>query len=251
MLNYNFGITVAYILYNFEQNIFNKMRFRFLLFFILAFILGNHSIFAQEDKRDDYLKQQTDSILGDPIELDVVYINRNQYKLDEAAKKRFLILQRRVYKVYPYAKTASERLVMLNKGMYALNSNREKRRYFKIVENYLNNEFETQLKNLSRKDGQILVKLIFRQTGKSTFELIKELKSGWKAFWSNNAASLFDINLKTKYAPLEVNEDYLIETILVRAFRTFRLQEQSPAFPIDYLEIEDYWIKKVKELNKK
>jgi len=227
------------------------MRFRFLLFFILAFILGNHSIFAQEDKRDDYLKQQTDSILGDPIELDVVYINRNQYKLDEAAKKRFLILQRRVYKVYPYAKTASERLVMLNKGMYALNSNREKRRYFKIVENYLNNEFETQLKNLSRKDGQILVKLIFRQTGKSTFELIKELKSGWKAFWSNNAASLFDINLKTKYAPLEVNEDYLIETILVRAFRTFRLQEQSPAFPIDYLEIEDYWIKKVKELNKK
>ena len=251
MLNYNFGITVAYILYNFEQNIFNKMRFRFLLFFILAFILGNHSIFAQEDKRDDYLKQQTDSILGDPIELDVVYINRNQYKLDEAAKKRFLILQRRVYKVYPYAKTASERLVMLNKGMDALNSNREKRRYFKIVENYLNNEFETQLKNLSRKDGQILVKLIFRQTGKSTFELIKELKSGWKAFWSNNAASLFDINLKTKYAPLEVNEDYLIETILVRAFRTSRLQEQSPAFPIDYLEIEDYSIKKVKELNKK
>jgi hypothetical protein len=227
------------------------MRFRFLLFFILAFILGNHSIFAQEDKRDDYLKQQTDSILGDPIELDVVYINRNQYKLDEAAKKRFLILQRRVYKVYPYAKTASERLVMLNKGMDALNSNREKRRYFKIVENYLNNEFETQLKNLSRKDGQILVKLIFRQTGKSTFELIKELKSGWKAFWSNNAASLFDINLKTKYAPIEVNEDYLIETILVRAFRTSRLQEQASAFPIDYLEIEDYWIKKVKELNKK
>ncbi len=251
MLNYNFGITVAYILYNFDKNIFNKMKFKFLILLVIVFIASNQNVFAQEDKRDDYLKQQTDSILGPPIELETVYINKNQYKLDEAAKKRFLILQRRVYKVYPYAKTGAERLVMLQKGMDALNTNREKRKYFKIVENYLNNEFETQLKNLSRKDGQILVKLIFRQTGKSTFELIKDLKSGWKAFWSNNAASLFDINLKTKYAPIEVNEDYLIETILVRAFKTSRLQEQAPAFPIDYLDVEEFWIKKIKELNKK
>jgi hypothetical protein len=227
------------------------MKFHFFIFSIICSFFVSQTVFAQEDKRDDYLKHQTDSILGPPIELDVVYINKNQQKLDEAAKKRFLILQRRVYKVYPYAKTGAERLVMLQKGMGALNSNREKRRYFKIVENYLNNEFEQQLKNLSRKDGQILVKLICRQTGKSTFDLIKDLKSGWKAFWSNNAASLFDINLKTKYDPLAVNEDYLIETILVRAFKNARLQEQAPAFPIDYDEVEDYWVQKIAELKKK
>lgn len=227
------------------------MKLRFFLIFTYLFFSFAHSVFAQEDKRDDYLKQQTDTILGAPIELDVVFVNRNQYKIDEAAKKRFLILQRRVYKVYPYAKTASERLIMLNKGLAALNSNREKRRYFKIVENYLNNEFETQLKNLSRKDGQILVKLINRQTGKTTFELIRELKSGWKAFWSNNAASLFDINLKTQYVPMEVNEDYLIETILVRAFKSSRLPQQDPVVPIDYDEVEDFWVKKISELKKK
>ena len=227
------------------------MKLRFFLIFTYLFFSFAQSVFAQEDKRDDYLKQQTDTILGAPIELDVVFVNRNQYKIDEAAKKRFLILQRRVYKVYPYAKTASERLIMLNKGLAALNSNREKRRYFKIVENYLNNEFETQLKNLSRKDGQILVKLINRQTGKTTFELIKELKSGWKAFWSNNAASLFDINLKTQYVPMEVNEDYLIETILVRAFKSSRLPQQDPVVPIDYDEVEDFWVKKISELKKK
>lgn len=227
------------------------MKLRFFLIFTYLFFSFAHSVFAQEDKRDDYLKQQTDTILGAPIELEVVFVNRNQYKIDEAAKKRFLILQRRVYKVYPYAKTASERLIMLNKGLAALNSNREKRRYFKIVENYLNNEFETQLKNLSRKDGQILVKLINRQTGKTTFELIRELKSGWKAFWSNNAASLFDINLKTQYVPMEVNEDYLIETILVRAFKSSRLPQQDPVVPIDYDEVEDFWVKKISELKKK
>ena len=68
--------------------------------------------------------------------------------------------------------------------------------------------------NLSRKDGQILVKLIDRQTGKTTFSLIKEFKSGWKAFWSNQAAKLFDINLKTKFDADNVLEDYYIERIL-------------------------------------
>lgn len=227
------------------------MNLRLVLFILVATVSGNSCLFAQEDKRDDYLKEQTDSILGPPIELDVVYINRNQQLAEEAARKRFLILQRRVYKVYPYAKTAAERLTMLNAGMDALSSNKEKRRYFKIVENYLNNEFETKLKSLSRKDGQILVKLICRQTGKTTFELIKELKSGWKAFWSNNAASLFDINLKTKYAPMDVNEDYLIETILVRAFKNARLEEQAAAVPVDYLDVEFYWKNKIREMNKK
>jgi hypothetical protein len=215
----------------------------FLILFFFSFLSG--SLHAQEDKRDDYLKQGTDTILGEPIELEEIIIDKNKLKADEETRKRFLILQRRVYKVYPYAKTAAERLTLLNKGMATLKTNKEKRRYFKIVEDYLSNEFEGQLKKLSRKDGQILVKLIHRQTGSSTFELIRELKSGWKAFWSNNTARLFDINLKTKYSPIEVNEDYLIETILVRAFADGRLENQKPAFSINYGEVARYWQEKL------
>ena len=125
-----------------------------------------------------------------------------------------------------------------------MKSNREKKKYFKIVENYMENEFTGQLKKLSRKQGQILVKLIHRQTGFTTFELIKDYKSGWKAFWSNNTAKLFDINLKTKYAPFEVNEDFLIESILDRAFVRGRLVSQKPANPVDIDELYDYWEKK-------
>lgn len=213
----------------------------FAFIFLLIFTT---TIFAQEDKRDDYLKEQ-DTTLGVPIELEEVIINKNQIKVDEAARKRFLILQRRVYKVYPYAKAASERLTQLNKGMESLKTKKEKKKYFKITEKYLTDEFEAQLKKLSRKDGQILVKLIHRQTGKTTFTLIKDLKSGWKAFWSNTTAKLFDINLKTEYDPMEVNEDYLIETILTRAFRNKRLIEQSSAIPIDYEEVASHWIEKL------
>jgi hypothetical protein len=155
-----------------------------------------------------------------------------------------------VYKVYPYARIGAERLLVLNKNMNALKTNKEKRKYFKIVEDYMENEFEGQLKKLSRKQGQILVKLIYRQTGISTFDLIKDYRSGWKAFWSNATARMFDISLKTQYAPYDVNEDYLIETILVRAFDHGRLVKQEAAHPIDYDKLSDFWEEKAKKINK-
>jgi hypothetical protein len=133
--------------------------------------------------------------------------------------------------------------------MDTFNTAKEKRKYLKIVENYMENEFTAQLKKLSRKQGQILVKLIHRQTGTTTYDLIKDYKSGWKAFWSNNTARLFDINLKTGYAPYEVNEDYLIETILFRAFNRGRLVKQEPANPIDYDALSDFWEQKAKSKN--
>lgn len=215
---------------------------KFLRCFLFFFMFSAFAS-AQEDKRDDYLKEP--DTLGLPVELEEVIIDRNQLKADEETKKRFLILQRRVYKVYPFAKTTSSTLTSLNAGMAKLKTSREKKKYFKIVEDYLQNQFEPQLKKLSRKDGQILVKLIYRQTGETTFDLIKEYKSGWKAFWSNNTAKLFDINLKTKYEPFEVNEDYLIETILVRAFQNGRLPNQEAAIKIDYPELSDFWVQKL------
>ncbi len=217
--------------------------FSLLLIIFLYSIAGNAQIIEKDSTKMGYVLKESDTI-SEPIELEEIIIYKEH--LDPEAKKQFLLLQNRVYKVYPYAKVASERLVILNKNMSALTTNREKKKYFKIAEEYMNNEFEAKLKKLSRKQGQILVKLIYRQTGISTFDLIKELKSGWKAFWSKSTARLFDINLKTKYAPYQVNEDYLIETILYRAFNRGRLIKQESATPVDYDELSDYWEQKAK-----
>jgi hypothetical protein len=210
--------------------------------------------YAQVIKEDNELEKEIaikeiDTIKIDTILLDEVLISK--VKLDPEELKQFQLLQNRVYKVYPFAKTASDRLTMMNKTMDKLNSNKEKKRYFKIVEDYLENEFKEKLKKLSKKQGQILVKLIHRQTGISTYDLIKDYKSGWKAFWSNTTAKLFDINLKETYRPLEVNEDFLIETILYRAFVNGRLIEQKSANPVDIDELNEHWEKLAKELNKK
>ena len=129
--------------------------------------------------------------------------------------------------------------------MSKFKTERDKKKYFKIVENYLENEFEDQLKKLSRKQGQILVKLIHRQTGKTTYTLVKDLKSGWKAFWASNTAKVFDINLKEEFDPFEVTEDFLIESILIKAFNEGRLQRQPPAQKIDYVELSKVWKEKV------
>ncbi len=222
--------------------------------FICVLLLFFGCVSFAQVSTNDTIKKQTDleandTILDETILLEEVYIYKG--KLDPEAQKQFLLLQNRVYKVYPYAKIASERMKVLNANMAKLKSNRDKKRYYKIVEDYMENEFKAQLKKLSRKQGQILVKLIYRQTGISTYDLIKDYKSGWKAFWSNNTARLFDINLKTKYAPYEVNEDFLIETILYRAFSNGRLTEQKSANPVDIDELTLAWEQKAAALNKK
>ncbi|WKL43927.1 DUF4294 domain-containing protein [Flavobacterium sp. ZE23DGlu08] len=221
---------------------------KFLLFCLFTTLSANAQVIPQDTTKMGYELEDDESILNDTIQLPEVLIYKE--KMDPEARKQFLILQNRVYKTYPYAKLASERLSNLNKGMANLKTNKEKKRYFKIVENYLSDEFEAKLKKLSRKQGQILVKLIHRQTGTTTYELVRNLKSGWKAFWSNTAASMFDINLKTKYAPFDVNEDYLIETILVRAFDSGRLQNQNPAKPVDYSNLTDSWESRAEKLKK-
>ena len=218
----------------------------FLLFILFMTLSVSAQVIPQDTTKMGYELEDDESILNDTIQLPEVLIYKG--KMDPEAKKQFLLLQSRVYKTYPYAKLASERLTILNRGMANLKTNKEKKRYFNIVESYLSNEFEAKLKKLSRKQGQILVKLIHRQTGTTTYELVKNLKSGWKAFWSNTAASMFDINLKTKYAPFDVNEDYLIETILVRAFDSGRLQNQNPAKPVDYDNLTNSWESRAEKL---
>ncbi len=229
---------------------YDSMRLTTFLFILLVCFSSKAQVTPKENEQMGYILTERDSILGDTIQLPEIIISKGQ-KMSPEEMKQFQILQNRVYKVYPYAKLAAERLTALNNGMSRLKTSREKKKYFKIVEDYLNNEFEERLKKLSRKQGQILVKLVHRQTGITTYELIKTLKSGFKAFVSNTTANLFDISLKEEYKPYDINEDYLIETILVRAFESGRLINQRPAAPIDYEDLSEKWQQKAKDLNKK
>ena len=136
-------------------------------------------------------------------------------------------LRKRTLKVYPYAKMASERLVVLNDRLSKIKRKRARKRYTKRVERYLEGEFKDELKRLTRSEGRILVKLIHRETGQTTHGLIKKLRSGWRAFVYQTTAKLFDIDLKTTYNPTDDEEDALIEGILLRAFADGTLHQSQ------------------------
>lgn len=219
----------------------------------LLLVLLSYSALAQQktypnapNKVEPELKMmlvEHDSIIVSEIELDeVVVLQKLKFNSKDDLKK-YLILKRKTKKVWPYAVLAAERLEKLNERLENIDSKRKKRRYTKRVQNYIEGEFTEKLKKLTKTEGQILVKLMYRQTGVTTFDLVKELRSGWKAFWYNTTANMFNISLKEAYNPLEVKEDYLIEDILMRAFKDNTLKPQKPAIAIDYLDLVEHWAK--------
>jgi hypothetical protein len=188
-----------------------------------------------------YYIVQGDTIPREYIDLEeVVLLNKLSFN-NKVDRRRYLILRRKTRKVYPYAKLASERLLTMTKRLQTIKKKRQASKYTKRIQKYIEQEFSEKLKKLTKTEGQILVKLIHRQTGTTAYDLVKELRTSWRAFWYNTTASLFDISLKQEYTPFSVEEDYLIEDILERSFQEEILERQAPFIKIDFLELSSHW----------
>ncbi|WP_375237973.1 DUF4294 domain-containing protein [Aurantibacter sp.] len=222
------------------------MKFKLFLFVCFPFFL-----FSQEEKStvtdsisEHLIKIEGDSLFTNQIELkEVELLPKLKFK-DNLARRRYLILRRKTLKVYPYANLAAERLQTLNERLKLLKRNSDKKAYSRKIQKYIEEEFSAELKKLTRTEGQILVKLIHRQTGTTTFELIKNLRNGWRAFWYNSTASMFNISLKEAYNPLKNEEDYLIEDILLRNFEISKIEGLKTALDFDFFEAHKKWSKK-------
>jgi hypothetical protein len=160
---------------------------------------------------------ESDSIPQLGISLDEVTLFQPLKFKNRDEIKNYLILRNRTLKVYPYAKLASDRLKNLNQRILNINNKRAKKKYLKRVEKFIYNEFEQELKKLSRSQGKILIKLVHRQTGTTTHDLVKELRNGWRAFIYQTTASFFDLTLKDTFNPGDNHVDFMIEDILQRA----------------------------------
>jgi hypothetical protein len=141
---------------------------------------------------------------------------------------------------------AAERLVELNDSLANMKNNRKRKKYTKKVQKFIEEEFSEELKKLTRTEGQILVKLIYRQTGATAFDLVKDLRNGWRAFWYNTTAKMFSISIKEEFHPDLIEEDYLIEDILQRAFSQGKLERQATVLDYDYDKLYNKWKKTTK-----
>ena len=214
---------------------------------ILFLILTSHVLVNAQDTsfpQRELMLLDGDSIptYGIPLK-EVVLFQPLRFKT-RLELKRYLILRRKTLKVYPYAKLAADRLTILNERLDNLDNKRSRKKYLKRMEKFIYEEFEDELKKFSRSEGKILIRLVNRQTGITTYDLVKELRTGWKAFWYQTTASLFKLSLKDTFDPEYSFEDYLIEDILQRAFADQYLEEQASS--LDYNLDDLYFIWKDK-----
>lgn len=122
-------------------------------------------------------------------------------------------LEYNVKKAYPYAKLAGLKLDEYEVILKNAASDQERRKLMKRAEQELKDEFEDDIRKLTFKQGIILIKLVDRETGDSSYELIQELRGKFTAFFWQTFARLFGYNLKTEYDP--EGEDKEIEEIVV------------------------------------
>ena len=134
---------------------------------------------------------------------------RRRERRDENAYSQ---LRYNVYKVYPYAVAASFILHDVDSVLALLQSKEAKKQYKLRKEAELNRQFKDELTNMTISQGQVLVKLIARQTGKPCYEIVKELKGGFNATLWQAVALLFSNNLKSGYE--REGEDAAIEGIV-------------------------------------
>lgn len=130
---------------------------------------------------------------------------------DSVAQRKFLKLVRDVRKTLPYAKMAAYRLQLMEQNLALMSDGRQKKEYIKQTETAIKKQFMADLTKLTVTQGKILVKLIHRETGHTTYELLKDYKGNAGTFFWQTAAKMFGGNLRQEYDPAE---DYQIEMII-------------------------------------
>jgi len=127
----------------------------------------------------------------------LVLSNRVFKSYDEAIK--YYTLQRDIKIVYPYAIMAEVTFAQCEEAVKNMPDNADRKHYLKTTEKQLMKQYSDELKNLTVKQGRLLIKLIDRQTGETSYDMVKELRGSFSAFLWQTVACLFGNNLKSTY----------------------------------------------------
>jgi hypothetical protein len=187
------------------------MNFRFLRLSFVFFVLFSLKVNAQVSKIDSikrvykmpyYINEAGDTILYQ-ILAPVVIIDKRVFK-NKREEIKYNKLVYNVKKVYPYALEARKRLDELNKKLVTLpNDDKLRKKYVKNFEEKLVDDYSEELKKLTTSQGRLLIKLVDRETNRTTYDLIKEYRGSTSAFFWQSFATIFGTNLRVDYDPLE------------------------------------------------
>lgn len=153
-----------------------------------------------------------DSILH--VNLGTIEIIRPFQFKNKRQEKKYDQLETDVLKTYPLALIVGSELNLVNAELDSIYNNKSKRKsYIKWYQDYVYRTYIDSLKTLNTRQGKLLLKLIHRETGKSSYELIKSYRGGLNALFWQSAAFMFGANLNSDYDP---QDDAMIEHIIRR-----------------------------------
>lgn len=220
---------------------FNKIVCLFLLFFGISVFGQKDSIIAkplsqypQEELRvdefgnkyyyDERQKAKIYEINGETVVVmdELVLLNKPKFN-NQLDKNYYYFLNKKLYRVYPLFLTALQQYRDIQVEMTNLDS-KAKRKYVRDRQNILADQYEKQLRDLTTTEGQVFAKLMNRATGKNVYEIIKEMRGGWSAFWWNVKGKMADIDLKDQYNPHKNRTDEFLESLLQSNWNSGYLQ---------------------------
>lgn len=162
----------------------------------------------------DTIRVYTVEYLGERIPwvmLRSVDITKPRVFLNAQSKAKYMRLRYDVMKVLPYVQFAQHRYDKLQNDLAQTTKKSDEKKLIRTAEKEIKDMFNKEVKKLTISQGKILLKLIDRQTGMTSYDVVKDLKGGVNAFMFQSMAKVFGHNLKSEYDP---QEDYEIENIL-------------------------------------
>lgn len=164
---------------------------------------------------------------------------------DPEFHKKYTRMVYKMKRIYPLAIHARDLFAAYEKDVAELDKKRQIKKYGKTAHEKLMEDFEYIIRDMYVTDGQLLVKLIHRETGMTVYDIIKKYRGSMQATWYQGVGKFFDQNIKTTYAPDK--EDWLIEYVAKEIEAG-----KHKLVPFSLMTKEQYKAKKAKqkELNK-
>lgn len=202
------------------NNYFFKYSVRSFLKLMAFIFIGLNSVsFQAQSNNQDFtvppkvgFRCRAEIVNGDTIptvDLGTIYVYTNYVFKNQRQYELWTRTKYNVKKVYPYAILAAAKLKEYDKALAKMTDEKLKKAFLKVCEKDLRHEFEDELKELTVSQGKVLMKLIDRETGKTTYEVVKQMRGTFQAVMWQALASLFGNTMKVEYDSNA--EDIMIE----------------------------------------
>lgn len=170
--------------------------------------------FGQKYYYDERQKAKIYEINGESVVvMDELVLMKNPRFNNQLDRNYYYFLNKKLNRVYPLFLTALEQYTDIRNDLKNLDKNNQ-RKYIKKRQQDLATQYEAQLRDLTTSEGRVFAKLMNRATGKTVYEIIKELRGGWSAFWWNVKGNIADVDIKEPYDPHKNRTDLFVESLL-------------------------------------